>query len=272
MSTPKDMHAELMRLAKNMMGASWAEGTPESYESERLALDAFARTLTDRITELEAQLEAVVAGGMGAMVPPKSAHVGDSNFESWFSEYSPAGRGTKQQMRDSYAAGMGDPAAQPAPAVVGPDDLQGAISKALRRAWQLGQTYWQQADSEYVSQHKKSAETQRKFEQLVDESRALITSPQPHQIAEPASQWLSIETAPKDGRTLLLGYFNSHKKWRTMRGQWMSEDYIAENWEEPDDGGPGWYETVVEHDNTPNCWLTEPKYWMPLPPAPKEPS
>ena len=35
--------------------------------------------------------------------------VGDSSFESWFSEYSPANKGTKQQMRDAYAAGMGDP-------------------------------------------------------------------------------------------------------------------------------------------------------------------
>jgi hypothetical protein len=46
-------------------------------------------------------------------------HVGDSAFESWFSEYNPAGKGDKQRARDAYAAGMGDqlvaPAAQPAP-------------------------------------------------------------------------------------------------------------------------------------------------------------
>ena len=46
--------------------------------------------------------------------------VGDSLFEGWFSEYSPANKGTKQQMRDAYAAGMGDPlviaaGAQPVP-------------------------------------------------------------------------------------------------------------------------------------------------------------
>ena len=28
------------------------------------------------------------------------------------------------------------------------DDMQDMVSKALSRAWQLGQTYWQQADSE----------------------------------------------------------------------------------------------------------------------------
>lgn len=80
--------------------------------------------------------------------------------------------------------------------------------------------------------------------------------------------WQPIATAPKDGRTLLLGYFNSHGKWRTMRGQWMSADYIAENWEEPDNGVEGWHETSVEADETPNCWYTEPTHWMPLPAAP----
>ena len=29
------------------------------------------------------------------------------------------------------------------------------------------------------------------------------------------SAWQPIETAPKTGRTLLLGYFNSHGNWRT---------------------------------------------------------
>jgi hypothetical protein len=48
------------------------------------------------------------------------------------------------------------------------------VSKALRRAWQLGQTYWQQADSEYTSHHKKADETQAKFQTLVDETRAAI--------------------------------------------------------------------------------------------------
>ena len=82
--------------------------------------------------------------------------------------------------------------------------------------------------------------------------------------------WQPIETAPRDGRTLLLGYFNSRGKWRTMRGQWMSEDYIAEHWEDPDDVEPGWFETSVEADDVPNCWRTEPTHWMPLPAAPQE--
>ena len=60
------------------------------------------------------------------------------------------------------------------------EDLQDTVSKALRRAWQLGQTYWQQADSEYTSQHRKADETRGKFDALVEETRAAIaTAAQP---------------------------------------------------------------------------------------------
>lgn len=83
-------------------------------------------------------------------------------------------------------------------------------------------------------------------------------------------EWQPIETAPKTGRTILLGYYNSHGNWRTMRGQWFSQEAINETWEEPEDcdGLEGWYETSVEADDVPNCWATEPTHWMPLPGAP----
>lgn len=87
-------------------------------------------------------------------------------------------------------------------------------------------------------------------------------------VDETAPAWRPIETAPRDGRTLLLGKFNSHGKWRTMRGKWMSEDYIAEYWEDPDDVEPGWFETAVEPDDPPNCWPINPTHWMHLPPSP----
>lgn len=82
------------------------------------------------------------------------------------------------------------------------------------------------------------------------------------------AQWQPIETAPKDGRTLLLGYFNSAGKWRTLRGQWMSQNYIDEYWEDSEGVDPWWFETSVEADEVPNCWATEPTHWMPLPKAP----
>ena len=56
------------------------------------------------------------------------------------------------------------------------EDLQDAVSFAMRRAWLLGQTYWQQADSESYSQNKKSDETQKKFDALVDEIREVIAN------------------------------------------------------------------------------------------------
>jgi hypothetical protein len=59
------------------------------------------------------------------------------------------------------------------------DDTIDTVSKAMRRAWQLGQTYWQQADSDSYKQQDKSDETQKKFEALVDETRALLSASKP---------------------------------------------------------------------------------------------
>jgi hypothetical protein len=56
------------------------------------------------------------------------------------------------------------------------DDTIDAVSKALRRAWQLGQTYWKQADSHSYKQQDKSDETEKKFEALVDETRAMLAA------------------------------------------------------------------------------------------------
>lgn len=56
------------------------------------------------------------------------------------------------------------------------DDLQDLVSKALRKAWKLGKTYWQQVDSEYASQWKKSDATQVAFNELVENTRAALQS------------------------------------------------------------------------------------------------
>lgn len=77
-----------------------------------------------------------------------------------------------------------------------------------------------------------------------------------------AEEWQPIETAPRNGRTLWLGWVNPLGKWRTGRGQWFSTQEIAEVWEDPDEGGEGWYETASECDDLPNCWPIAPTHWM----------
>ena len=47
-----------------------------------------------------------------------------------------------------------------------------ALRLALRRAFSLGQTYWQQADSESYTQNAKSEVTAQKFDDLVNETCA----------------------------------------------------------------------------------------------------
>lgn len=44
------------------------------------------------------------------------------------------------------------------------------IRAALRLAFNLGQTYWQQADSDYTSHWKKADVTLAKFKQLVEDT------------------------------------------------------------------------------------------------------
>ena len=48
------------------------------------------------------------------------------------------------------------------------------VRAALRQAFNLGSTYWQQVDSEYPSQWKKADLTTTKFNQLVEETCAAI--------------------------------------------------------------------------------------------------
>lgn len=62
------------------------------------------------------------------------------------------------------------------PTVPSPADLPDFVSKAMRRAWQLGQTYWQQADSESHAANRRSEKTQAMFDALVDEVRAALAA------------------------------------------------------------------------------------------------
>lgn len=56
-----------------------------------------------------------------------------------------------------------------------------ALKLALKRAFNLGQTYWQQADSEYPSQWKKADVTLASFNQLVEDTIREALAEQPEQ-------------------------------------------------------------------------------------------
>lgn len=68
-----------------------------------------------------------------------------------------------------------------------PEEITDLVSEALRRTWHLGQTYWQQADSDYGSDNKKSEVTYQTFVALVEGTRAaLLSTTQPKETAAPA--------------------------------------------------------------------------------------
>lgn len=78
--------------------------------------------------------------------------------------------------------------------------------------------------------------------------------------------WQPIDTAPKSGRTVMLGFVNESGLWRSTRGQWFSQDFIEDMWEDGDDCQAGWYETTVEGEE---CYPIAPTHWMPLPQPPE---
>ena len=82
----------------------------------------------------------------------------------------------------------------------GAADLLAMVSKALREAYNLGQRYWQQADSEYISQHKKADDTRAKFLALVEETCAALAAGQAT-AAQPGVVYaeLPVPNYPKSG-------------------------------------------------------------------------
>ena len=143
------------------------------------------------------------------------------------------------------------------------DALIDAIAQGLHGTWHCTRVWeaWHvgtmsQDDFEPVDESETPTE-------IADAVLALLAAPPTAQ----AEGWRLIETAPQDGRTLLLGYFNSAGKWRTIRGEWLSQDHIYEYAEDPDCMSPGWHETTVEDDDG-KCWPIDPTHWMPLPAAP----
>lgn len=127
-----------------------------------------------------------------------------------------------------------------------------------------GSARWETGYNEAIKA--KAAATQS--DKAAQKTRAALESALRVALA-PRAQWQPIETAPKEW-ILLLGYFNESGKWRTVRGEWFCQEEIDDQWEFPENGRPGWYETCVNADEPPNCWPVEPTHWMPLPAAPSQ--
>lgn len=84
----------------------------------------------------------------------------------------------RNDLAEAIRRGPEMPPAQPAQAQPArPSD--GDIEQALRRAYYLGQTYWQQADSEFTSEHRKADATSAKFNALIAETIAAAQKEQP---------------------------------------------------------------------------------------------
>jgi hypothetical protein len=71
-----------------------------------------------------------------------------------------------------------------------------AVSKAMRLAYSLGQTYWQQADSDSFIQQDKSEETHAKFQKLAEETRTMLLSGAPSPTAPQ-----QVSNTPQDGKS-----------------------------------------------------------------------
>lgn len=136
------------------------------------------------------------------------------------------------------------------------DDTADMVSKALRRAWKLGQTYWQQADSESYSANKRAATTEATFAKLVDETRAALAAAQPP-AAMPGGQWVLVEGA-------VWGLWGDQTVSLVQRG--AEDDRIARK------GGERLYRRVAAAP-TPQAQsvpATGAQPWQPIETAPKD--
>lgn len=87
---------------------------------------------------------------------------------------------------------------------------------------------------------------------------------------EERMQWQPIETAPKDGRKVILFYRNSHNRPRTVMARWLTDEQAAET--DADGVGleGGWYECIDNWGDYTEVAIHEgePDHWMPLPAPP----
>lgn len=82
--------------------------------------------------------------------------------------------------------------------------------------------------------------------------------------------WRDIESAPKDGRKIMLFYRNANGLARAVMARWLTDEQAEET--DHDEVGleAGWYECIDNWDDYSQVAIHEgePTHWMPLPAAP----
>lgn len=86
-------------------------------------------------------------------------------------------------------------------------------------------------------------------------------------------KWQTIDTAPKTGRKLILGYKNTLGNWRSIMGFYAQPKTLDANSEyiDGDEDGfapEGWYEDSETQSETLLQTDRPPTHWMPLPEPP----
>ena len=57
-----------------------------------------------------------------------------------------------------------------------PEEIDVYVRSAMRKAFTLGSTYWQLADSEYYSHNKKAEDTFRHYQDYTDEVTVVLSA------------------------------------------------------------------------------------------------
>jgi hypothetical protein len=123
---------------------------------------------------------------------------------------------TEDQMRDYARAAIASHIArQPT------GDLTEKVRAAMIRAYDLGQKYWMQADSEYASEHKKSDVTAGRFIELNDELCAAIAAHLARQAQAEPEGWV---LAPKPRGRQSLAYLIQQASLACIENRVMEPD------------------------------------------------
>lgn len=181
MSAPKDMHAEPAAARPSKVVGAMRELRSAFIDVTLHAQKGFA--VCDYIEHLEAKLEAVGAGGVGAMMSKPDIATAIHYPAHWDTAAYPTLESALSELSAWFKCSE---CAQPAPAVVEPGPLQTVSVKHLAQRALEAQP---KSDPEYWPLSYKAGHMEDELIELRAALKiAIAASPQPHQIAEPASQ------------------------------------------------------------------------------------